>query len=62
MQKRTSLLAHALGDWDDLRFFLAVARAGSFTRAGEALRTTQTTVGRRLHALMQIKEWGPRRP
>lgn len=49
MQKRMSL-AHALGDWDDLRFFLAVARAGSFTKAGEALRTTQTTVGRRLHA------------
>lgn len=47
MQKRTSL---TLGDWDDLRFFLAVARAGSFTKAGKTLKATQTTVGRRLHA------------
>src|SRR5258708_34505327 len=47
MQKRTSL---TLGDWDDLRFFLAVARAGSFTKAGKMLKATQTTVGRRLHA------------
>ncbi|HUN53044.1 MAG TPA: LysR family transcriptional regulator [Candidatus Sulfotelmatobacter sp.] len=51
MQKRISLAALSLGDWDDLRYFLAVARSGSFTKAAELLKSTQTTVGRRLHAL-----------
>ncbi len=34
-------------DWDDLRFFLAVARTGSLSAAARDLRCTQTTVGRR---------------
>jgi len=38
-------------DWDDVRFFLAVARRGSLTAAGRALRVTQSTVGRRLEGL-----------
>jgi DNA-binding transcriptional LysR family regulator len=38
-------------DWDDLRFFLAVARAGSLSAAARELRCTQTTVGRRLASL-----------
>ncbi len=38
-------------DWDDLRFFLAVARAGSLSAAAEALEVSQPTVGRRLRAL-----------
>ena len=38
-------------DWDDLRYFLAVARHGSTIAAGKALRTSQTTVQRRLTAL-----------
>ena len=38
-------------DWDDLRFFLAVARQGSTLAAGRALRTSQTTVARRIAAL-----------
>lgn len=38
-------------DWDDLRFFLAVARTGSLSAAARELRCTQTTVGRRLAAL-----------
>lgn len=42
---------HRIGDWDDLRFFLAAARAGSFMRAADGLRTNQTTVGRRIERL-----------
>ncbi len=40
-------------DWDDLRFFLAVAREGSTLAAGRALRTSQTTVARRIAGLEQ---------
>lgn len=35
-------------DWDDLRYVLAVARAGSALRAGQTLGVNQTTVLRRL--------------
>jgi DNA-binding transcriptional LysR family regulator len=38
-------------EWDDLRFFLAIARHGSLSAAGRALRVRQSTVGRRLAAL-----------
>jgi DNA-binding transcriptional LysR family regulator len=38
-------------DWDDLRYFLAVAREGSTLAAGRALRVSQTTVARRIAAL-----------
>lgn len=38
-------------DWDDLRFFLAVVRAGSQNAATVALGADQTTVGRRLRGL-----------
>lgn len=37
-------------DWDDLRFFLAVARAGSLSAAASELGVTQPTVGRRITA------------
>lgn len=37
--------------WDDLRFFLAVAREGTLTGAARQLRTDHTTVGRRIRAL-----------
>ena len=40
-----------LVDWDDLRYFLAVARSGSFSVAARTLRVTQSTVGRRLASL-----------
>ena len=40
-----------LGDWDDVRFFLAVAKTGSFSAAATQLNTKQTTVGRRIQAL-----------
>ena len=38
-------------DWDDLRFFLAVARHGSLSAAARDLRVAQSTVGRRLASL-----------
>jgi len=37
-------------DWDDLRYFLALARSGSLSAAGRALGVTQPTVGRRIEA------------
>ena len=40
-------------DWNDLRYFLAVAEAGSTLGAARALRVSQTTVARRLAALEQ---------
>ena len=38
-------------DWDDLRFFLALARAGTVSGAGKALGVNHTTVSRRVTAL-----------
>jgi DNA-binding transcriptional LysR family regulator len=38
-------------EWDDLRYFLAVARAGSLVDAARELRTSPPTVGRRVAAL-----------
>jgi len=40
-------------DWNDLRYFLAVARHGSTLSAAKALRVSQTTVARRIIALEQ---------
>ncbi|WP_437962857.1 LysR family transcriptional regulator (plasmid) [Sorangium sp. So ce119] len=37
-------------DWDDLRYFLAVARHGTLSAAARALKVTQPTVGRRIDA------------
>jgi DNA-binding transcriptional LysR family regulator len=37
-------------DWDDLRYFLAVARAGTLSAAARELDVTQPTVGRRIAA------------
>ncbi|WP_104981270.1 LysR family transcriptional regulator [Sorangium cellulosum] len=38
-------------DWDDLRHVLALSRHRTMSRAGVALRTTHTTVARRIRAL-----------
>ena len=38
-------------DWNDLKYFLAVARGGSTLAAGRTLGVSQTTVARRLAAL-----------
>lgn len=40
-------------DWNDLRYFLAVARKGSTLAAGRELNVSQTTVARRIAALEQ---------
>jgi DNA-binding transcriptional LysR family regulator len=37
--------------WDNLRYFLAVARTGTLSAAAEQLGTEHTTVGRHVHAL-----------
>ena len=38
-------------DWNDARYFLAVARLGSLSKAARQLRVQQSTVGRRISAL-----------
>ena len=43
----------AMLDWNDLRYFIAVARRGSTLAAAKSLRTSQTTVARRIAALEQ---------
>jgi DNA-binding transcriptional LysR family regulator len=40
-------------DWNDLRYFLAVARHGSTLAAAKALKTSQSTVHRRLMELQK---------
>jgi len=40
-------------DWDDLRFFLAVARTGSVTAASAMLGVNQSTVSRRINHFEQ---------
>jgi DNA-binding transcriptional LysR family regulator len=42
--------APGITDWDDLRFFLAVARTGSISAAARALGVNHATVSRRIHA------------
>ncbi|MBX3453973.1 LysR family transcriptional regulator [Ferrovibrio sp.] len=44
-------MAETAFDWDDLRYFLAVARAGRLTLAAKRLGQEHTTVSRRLRAL-----------
>jgi DNA-binding transcriptional LysR family regulator len=41
---------HSL-DWNDLRYFLAVCRAGTLVGAARSLRVRHSTVGRRIEAL-----------
>ncbi|UYW33509.1 LysR family transcriptional regulator [Methylorubrum extorquens] len=38
-------------DWDDLRFFLTLARHGTLSAAAKVLHVSQSTVGRRLNSL-----------
>src|SRR5262245_29907992 len=38
-------------DWDDLRYFLRAAEAGSLAAAARAMGVEHTTIGRRLSAL-----------
>src|SRR3546814_14943669 len=43
----------AMFDWNDLRYFIAVAETGSTLAAGRTLRVSQTTVARRVAALAE---------
>jgi DNA-binding transcriptional LysR family regulator len=38
-------------EWDDLKYFLAVARSGSLTEGGKTLKTSASTVSRRIVVL-----------
>ncbi len=40
-------------NWDDARFFLAVARCGTLRKAAHELHVDQATVGRRITAFEQ---------
>jgi len=52
LQKRSAKVQNGwMLDWNDLRYFLAVAETGSTLGAGKALRVSQTTVARRIAAL-----------
>src|SRR5689334_18497161 len=44
-------LLRTIPSWDDVRFFLAIHRAGSLSAAAAPLGVTQPTCGRRLAAL-----------
>ena len=50
---KVALASPHMLDWNDLRYFLAVARDGSTLAAARTLRTSQTTVARRISALEQ---------
>jgi DNA-binding transcriptional LysR family regulator len=53
LRNRSAIMQNALMrlDWNDLRYFLAVARGGSTLAACKELRVSQTTVARRIAAL-----------
>jgi len=51
MPKTPNTLPRVLEDWDGIRFFLAIHRAGSLSAAAATLGVTQPTCGRRLSAL-----------
>jgi DNA-binding transcriptional LysR family regulator len=46
-----SVYSQASMDWDNLKFFLALAETGSLSRASEKLRVDHSTVARRIEML-----------
>lgn len=65
MTRSLAAASALLADWDAVRYFLAVAREGSFSRAARVLATEQSTVSRRIAALeatlgRKLFERGPR--
>jgi DNA-binding transcriptional LysR family regulator len=50
-ERRPGAQADPMFDWNNLRFFLAVARKSRLTGASEVLGVNHTTVGRRIHEL-----------
>ena len=51
LRYRSAIMQNGAMDWNDLRYFLSVARTGSTLAAGRELRVSQTTVARRVAAL-----------
>lgn len=51
MHSGFATMSRAGRNWDDLRFFLAVARTGTLSAAATRTSTEHTTVGRRIRAL-----------
>lgn len=51
LRYRSAIMQNARMDWNDLRYFLGVARSGSTLAAARELRVSQTTVARRIAAL-----------
>src|SRR5215510_14812604 len=49
--QRMCVDAQAGMDWDNLKFFLALAETGSLSRAAKQHRVDHTTVARRIEAL-----------
>ena len=47
----SAIMQNGTMDWNDLRYFLAVARSGSTLAAAKELRVSQTTVARRIAVL-----------
>jgi DNA-binding transcriptional LysR family regulator len=54
--QRSRAVLQAMLDWDDLRYFLAIHRAGTLARAASELSINATTVGRRLSNLEERME------
>ena len=50
-RRHRAALPREVASWDDVRFFLAIQRAGSLSAAAGPLNVTQPTCGRRLAAL-----------
>lgn len=48
--RKTDAIMHRMNDWDDLRFFLAIARKGSIRAAADELSVNHSTVSRRISA------------
>ena len=51
LRTRSAIMQNSAMDWNDLKYFLAVARGGSTLSASRELRVSQTTVARRIAAL-----------
>jgi DNA-binding transcriptional LysR family regulator len=51
LRTHSAIMQNSAMDWNDLRYFLGVARSGSTLAAARELRVSQTTVARRIAAL-----------
>jgi DNA-binding transcriptional LysR family regulator len=51
LRNEWAFIPQASMDWDNLKFFLALAETGSLSRASEKLRFDHSTVARRIEML-----------